>query len=308
MMRKGIFIGLLIFTTVSPLFAGDISTRVFGLPISEVKAILTEWIEQTGKRVTVRHAAHASIGLAVQGVTQQHLIVLRSRSAIATEVEIRAVAGHQGKDSFIPEIYAFLDGYSHAIGITHQRLRNLPEDVIVRKNAVVCIGARSGPQDVQFSGFFVDKDGLILSTTHDLESLEGIQIGTHDGRLFGGRLLKFDRQKDLALISVPTPSPNYVSIDAGRERPVLGETVYSVGCPINLIGTVFAGTINGPSRLIDGLPLLQVDLRIHPGSSGSPAFDEQGRLVGIVRARYRGTESIGFLIPFETIVSFLREP
>jgi serine protease Do len=46
-------------------------------------------------------------------------------------------------------------------------------------------------------------------------------------------------------------------------------------------------------------------MEIHPGSSGSPVFDANGRLVGIVKGRYRGTNSIGFVIPLETITSFM---
>jgi len=48
-------------------------------------------------------------------------------------------------------------------------------------------------------------------------------------------------------------------------------------------------------------------MKIYPGSSGSPVFDVQGNLVAIVKGRHRGTDSIGFLIPLETIIEFVRE-
>ena len=47
---------------------------------------------------------------------------------------------------------------------------------------------------------------------------------------------------------------------------------------------------------------------IYPGSSGSPVFDNQGRLVGMVKGRYRGTTTVGFVTPLETIVAFLLHP
>ena len=37
------------------------------------------------------------------------------------------------------------------------------------------------------------------------------------------------------------------------------------------------------------------------------AFDSQGNLAAVVKGRYRGTDSVGFLIPFETISEFLKE-
>jgi serine protease Do len=56
------------------------------------------------------------------------------------------------------------------------------------------------------------------------------------------------------------------------------------------------------------MPFWQVNMDIYPGSSGSPVFDGQGRLIGMVKGRYRGTSSIGFVIPLETIISFVQEP
>jgi serine protease Do len=58
---------------------------------------------------------------------------------------------------------------------------------------------------------------------------------------------------------------------------------------------------------VNGLPLWQARIHIDPGSSGSPVFDGHGRLTAIVKGRYRGTNSIGFLIPFETLLHFLEK-
>jgi serine protease Do len=78
-----------------------------------------------------------------------------------------------------------------------------------------------------------------------------------------------------------------------------------VNCPDNPQGRVTAGRINGPPALVNGYPLWQVAMKVVPGTSGSPVFDPDGRLVGVVRGRYRGTESRGFLIPVGTIREFL---
>jgi len=47
--------------------------------------------------------------------------------------------------------------------------------------------------------------------------------------------------------------------------------------------------------------------QVQSGSSGSPVFDAQGNLVAIVKGRYRGTESVGFLIPLATIIESAKE-
>ena len=46
-------------------------------------------------------------------------------------------------------------------------------------------------------------------------------------------------------------------------------------------------------------------MTIHPGSSGSPVFDAQGQLVAMIKGRFRGNSTVGFLTPLETIIEFL---
>ena len=87
----------------------------------------------------------------------------------------------------------------------------------------------------------------------------------------------------------------------------MGDRVYSIGCPNNLNGLVFQGTVNSPPRLVNNQLLWQVNMETHPGSSGSPVFDGNGKFFGVVKGRYRGTDTIGFLIPFKTVNRFLEE-
>jgi serine protease Do len=154
----------------------------------------------------------------------------------------------------------------------------------------------------------VDTQGLVLSTIHDVETFHDIKVTLYDGREITGDVIKKDINLDLALIDIGSGVEDAISLAEGRNLLGMGERVYSVGCPVNLVGSVFAGIINGPPRRVNELTYWQVNMEIHPGSSGSPVFDVQGNLVGIVKGRYRGTQSIGFLIPLETIIAFVKEP
>jgi serine protease Do len=154
----------------------------------------------------------------------------------------------------------------------------------------------------------VDAQGLVLSTIHDVETFHDIKVTLYDGREITGDVIKKDINLDLALIDIGSGVEHAISLAEGRNILGMGERVYSVGCPVNLVGSVFAGIINGPPRRVNELTYWQVNMEIHPGSSGSPVFDVQGNLVGIVKGRYRGTQSIGFLIPLETIIAFVKEP
>jgi len=183
----------------------------------------------------------------------------------------------------------------------------IPQNVLALVEAVVCIEAVKGEKKEQYSGFFIDDNGTIISTTHNLDDFDQFSVGLHDGRKMKGEIIRFDRHKDLSLIKIDLKSTSHIMLTRGRKNLQMGEQVFSLGCPLNLVGTVFTGIVNGPPRRVDDLTYWQVNIEIHPGSSGSPVFDMNGKLVGVVKGRYRGTHSIGFLIPLDAIAAFMSE-
>ena len=86
-----------------------------------------------------------------------------------------------------------------------------------------------------------------------------------------------------------------------------GDRLFAITCPNGGVATIEPGFLDGPSRRVDGIPLWQVRMHIAPGSSGSPVFDSRGRITAVVKGRFRGTDSVGFLIPFEIILQFLEK-
>lgn len=182
----------------------------------------------------------------------------------------------------------------------------IPSEVLLQIESVVCLESIIAENRIQFSGFIVDKGGLILSTAHDLKGFQKLNATLYDGRNSSGHVLKVDYYLDLALIEVNLESPSYISLEKGRNLLGIGEKIYSAGCPGNLTGTVISGLVSGPPRRVNDLVFWQVSMKVYPGSSGSPVFDSQGNLVAIVKGRSRDMDSLGFLIPFETIVDFVR--
>ena len=132
-----------------------------------------------------------------------------------------------------------------------------------------------------------------------------LTVITKDGRRFQGRVTKVDHLRDLALIQAGFKPGISISPAKGRLSLDRGETIYATGCPQGALDTVYVGTVNSPPRLANAMPLWQVSMTVLPGSSGSPVFDGQGNLVGVIKGRYRGTDSVGFLIPVSTVLEFL---
>jgi serine protease Do len=181
----------------------------------------------------------------------------------------------------------------------------IPENIRALQNSVVCIYTVSKGRDIQFSGFIIDTKGVIVCTAHDLNLDQHVSVTLNDGGETRGQVVQIDPQRDLSLIRVDQPLEHAVSLRNGRYLLQHGDTLFAVTCPMNHVSGIQAGFLDGPPRRVQGLPLWQVQMHIDHGSSGSPVFDAQGRLSAIVKGRFRGTDSVGFLIPFETLLNFL---
>jgi len=185
--------------------------------------------------------------------------------------------------------------------------QSIPEVILTKANSVVCIKGNINNQPVQFSGFILNKDGIIISTAHDLENAKELTIIFSDGRETAGNVIKIDKYNDLALISFNDKYESSISLINSRNILENGEMVYSIGCPMNHRGRILSGLIEGTLRRVKNLHLWQVKIETLPGSSGSPVFDVKGNLVGVIKGSYRGTQSMGFIITMGVVIEFLSE-
>jgi serine protease Do len=138
-----------------------------------------------------------------------------------------------------------------------------------------------------------------------LKDCHDVNVTLYDGREVRGRVVKIDLRRDMTLIGIDSTLDTQISLAGGKMLIGMGERVYSIGCPANLNGSVFSGVMNGPQRRANDQVYWQVNMKIYPGSSGSPVFDFMGNLVAVVKGRYRGTDSVVFLIPLGTIIEFV---
>ncbi len=301
---------LVFFVLISvPLFAkSEGSLKLYPVPVTELEEVLLGWLTRSGFEVFRTSLKIGQVQLNAVKARKKWEILLKPRSPLATEVRARYTVDEQPNEHQLQKLWSYISGYTKGPSVEKwDAYEGIPTAVLSRIESVVCIKARVKGQDIQFSGFIVNQEGLIICTGHNLKGVQHITVILYDGRELKGHLIRMDPRRDLALIDINLKSTAFISLAESRNLLGMGERLYSIGCPINLRGTVVSGVISGPPRLVNDLTLWQVSMQIHPGSSGSPVFDAQGNLVAIIKGRYRGTDSVGFLIPFETIIEFVTE-
>ena len=166
------------------------------------------------------------------------------------------------------------------------------------------------------SGFIVDPAGYVVTNHHVTDEAEVITVTLADGESYDAALIGSDPRTDLALLKIEAerPLPTVAFGDSDGIRP--GDWVLAVGNPFGLGGTVTAGIVSARGRDLPGgalIDYLQIDAPINRGNSGGPAFDVEGKVIGVNTAIYSptgGSVGIGFAIPSnlaERVIAELRE-
>ena len=161
------------------------------------------------------------------------------------------------------------------------------------------------------SGFFISRDGYIVTNNHVVENADTIKVTLSDQRELTARLIGRDPLSDIAVIKVEGADFPFVSFETAS-KPRVGDWVIAIGNPYLLGGTVTAGIVSAEERNIGQqfVNYLQVDAPINRGNSGGPTFDVFGRVVGVNTAIFSesgGSVGIGFAIPAELASSVTRQ-
>jgi len=123
-------------------------------------------------------------------------------------------------------------------------------------------------------------------------------------KLLPARVVYEHPQRDLCLLAVAEKTFQPVSMIASNQV-LIGEEVYAVANPHGLEKSITRGIISNKHR-VGGDWMLQTDATLAVGSSGGGVFNNQAKLIGIIRSGHR-FKDIGFVIPSEWVQTALRE-
>ena len=165
------------------------------------------------------------------------------------------------------------------------------------------------------SGFFISKDGFIVTNHHVIEDLVDkkserfsrlyIKLAEDSDTRIPAKVIGYDPEIDLALLKTEVDAPFVFTLGSSADLDV-GDKIYAIGSPVGLERTLTSGIVSANDRKLFTLgSVMQIDAAVNSGNSGGPCIDSNGNVQAIVFAGILQYEGLNFAIPVEYLKSLL---
>jgi S1-C subfamily serine protease len=170
------------------------------------------------------------------------------------------------------------------------------------------------------SGIVLDSNGDILTNDHVIAGSTSVSVTLSDGTTATASVVGTNSSYDLAVLRISVSSSKLHPVTLGNSNNVqVGDTVYAIGAPFGLSGTLTEGIVSGTNRSGSSITsnssiggslnsLIQTDTPINPGNSGGALVNTQGQVIGItqsIESPVDGSVGVGFAIPSNQVQQLL---
>jgi serine protease Do len=165
------------------------------------------------------------------------------------------------------------------------------------------------------SGVLISNDGKVLTAAHVVQTADAALVEFSDGQNSLARVIASDVRSDVALLQLQEPPKGITPATLGDSDKVeVGDQIFVIGAPYGISQTLSVGHLSGRRRLDpnsgnqSSIEFLQTDAAVNGGNSGSPMFDMNGQVVGIVStimSQSGGSEGLAFAAATNTAKRFL---
>ena len=188
---------------------------------------------------------------------------------------------------------------------------NLP--AIIKKIApsVVLVLAYDDNRDFlgQGSGFFISKDGVVVTNRHVLEGINSAEIKTADGNVYPiDEVVAEDKDHDLIQVrarsielALKFKQNTVRPLSISTSYPEVGERIIVIGSPLGLEQTVSDGIVSAIRKIPEFGNIIQITAPISPGSSGSPVVNMKGEVIGVATLQSIVGQNLNFAISGERL-------
>ncbi len=161
------------------------------------------------------------------------------------------------------------------------------------------------------TGFIANSDGLIATAGHVVKDAAFVNLTFKNGVVSDEAAIidsNESKEVDLALLKINNrnlPCVEFTNADYVKA----GEPITVIGNPRRLQNTVTNGLISQIRRVSKGVIWLQISAPISPSSSGSPVFNEEGKVIGVALSSLKGSDNqnINFAIPSNYLMQMIRK-
>lgn len=162
-------------------------------------------------------------------------------------------------------------------------------------------------KEAEWSGTgFALKNGYIATNFHVIDGAKSIIIKGVCGNFnksYKASLIGVDRNNDLALLKIDDPAFcgfGNIPYSVLSSTSEVGENIFVLGYPLtSTMGDeikLTTGIISSKTGFQGDVALYQISAPIQPGNSGGPLFDNNGNVIGIVSAKHKEAENVGYAI------------
>ena len=143
------------------------------------------------------------------------------------------------------------------------------------------------------TGFAISADGYIATCHHVIANSSVIKVRGINGdfeKTYDAKIVSIDEKNDLAILKVADATFSAVPYNLEAIVSDVGEDVFVLGYPqTQHLGEelkLTTGVISSRSGYRGDITTYQISAQVLPGNSGCPLFNNDGKVIGVVNAKY----------------------